>query len=142
MSKVKVNQRRNGKFAAEREWAYDLIANSTGTTASEMADMMAEQFGHSKSSMSHSLHNMVAGGSLKIVGTTVRNGKRTHVLAAARRAKAKEAYPMIPAPGAETPPPTTNGSGVSVIVHTAMGPVTLTVEQAKALAEGLGSLFK
>jgi hypothetical protein len=153
---MKVNKRKGAKYAAEREWAYDLIANSKDTVASEMADMMAEQFGHAKSTMGHTLLSLVKNGALKITGYTTRNGKRTYVLAAnKRRAASTVLAPIIPLPDkkeAETPnnvvnpwvpaPTRAPTATLTISVDTGAGAITLTMEQAKALAGALGGLFK
>jgi hypothetical protein len=137
-TKSKPNLRSGNKHAEARAWAYDMLADSPGTTGAEMAGLMVEQFGAPKQAMSHTLGQMLRVGILKSNGITVYKGKRTHMLSIAsrRRRVAKEAAPEAAEP---TPIPAANGNGhghgVYIVIDTPEGQVKLTPEQVRVVSE-------
>jgi hypothetical protein len=140
--KMQPNLRSNNKYAEARAWAYDLILNSTGGTASsEISEMMAEQFKLPKKNMQHTLNQMRQVGILKATGKVVRNGKQVFVLVANRRRPNGAALPQVE-PTPEVLPPATNGNGVYVVVETPEGPVKLSIAQARFFADKLSGFLK
>jgi hypothetical protein len=143
--KPRANIRKGGKYAEAREWALDLIANSTNPTASEIADMMVEQFKAPKPNMSHCITGLVRNGAVKIVGTTTHKGKRTHILAAVRRLRSASAPPpAVPEPATYESTPGDVALAITLTFRGADGVplvVTASMSEAKNAYNALHKIF-